>query len=207
MHIGPVIAGILVSASIAQADPLPSAVEQCLSCHVQADGLIDIIGLQALSALPAEWQYLFEDAYDLDGNGIAGAMRYVSGSNGPLPARFGTKLAAASFDDFAKIAGAAHNIVLSEEVIEQVRQVFEERSPRPVSPFPDAASQREFVTRGCADCHVTRTYEFRGETVMPLSDFLLHDLGDGLQRTTPLWGCEGCTDGNPHTTLENLQAQ
>jgi hypothetical protein len=33
---------------------------------------------------------------------------------------------------------------------------------------------------------------------MPLSDFLLHDLGDGPKRTAPLWGCPECLDAAGH---------
>ena len=187
--------------TLSQADPLPQAVSQCLSCHMQADGSIDIVGLEALSALPPEWPYFFEDAYDLDGNGIAGTMRYVSGSEGPLPAKFGTKLAASKFGDFAKIAGIAHNITLTDDTIEQVRLAFEALSPAPSSPFATGGDLARFQARGCTDCHVTRTYEYQDETVMPLSDFLLHDLGEGFKRTAPLWGCDGCTELSPHINL------
>lgn len=202
---------VLLAAAMAtsslRAEPQPTATDQCLSCHVQADGSIDIVGLEALSALPPEWPYLFEDAYDLDGDGIAGVMRYVSGSQGPLPAKFGTNLAAAKFEDFAKIAGRAHNIVVTDDIIEEVRRVFAARSPNPKNPFADRASLETFLKRGCADCHVTRTYQYQGQTVMPLSDFLLHDLGEGLKRTAPLWGCNGCTEVSPHVRLTDNPIQ
>lgn len=182
---------------------LPDAVTECLACHVsEEDGPLDIIGIRALSGLPEEWQFLFEDAYDLDGDGVAGAMRYVSGKDGALAAKFGQSLAAARFEDFALIAGAAHDIDLSgPDIIATLEAVFEARSPEPTIPFVDDEARARFEARGCAQCHVTRTYEFEGKTYMPLSDFLMHDLGEGngLRRTAPLWGCEDCTtDPAPH---------
>lgn len=186
-------------AGLLHAEPAPSVVDQCLACHLSSDGQIDIVGIRALSALPDEWPFLFEDSYDLDGDGIAGRLRYVSGDPVPMVAKFGKSLAAARFEDFALIAGAAHDIDLSEPgILSKLKAEFEARSPAPAKPFPDLAAQARFEARGCARCHVTETFEFEGQTYMPLSDFLLHDLGDGLRRTAPLWGCADCVEVAPH---------
>ncbi|MEL6587686.1 MAG: hypothetical protein AAFY65_06570 [Pseudomonadota bacterium] len=189
------------SAPLGAGDATSAAVEQCLSCHLQDDGQIDIVGIQALTALPSEWQFLFEDEFDLDGDGIAGRIRFVSGDEGPMIAKFGKSLAAARFADFALIAGAAHDIDLSEPMtLATLEAAFEARSPKPQWPFSDATAQARFEARGCAGCHVTQTFQMEGQTYMPLSDFLLHDLGDGLRRTAPLWGCPSCvTDAAPHS--------
>ncbi|MEL6920848.1 MAG: hypothetical protein AAFO77_07450 [Pseudomonadota bacterium] len=177
------------------ASGLPGAVEQCLSCHLDDQGALDIVGVRALSRLPDEWQFLFEDEFDLDGDGVAGRIQFVSGGKWPLAAKFGQSLAAARFEDFALIAAAAHGVNLSApNIIDEIEAAFEARSPAPTVPFVDDEAMRRFEVRGCAACHVTRTFEFDGETYMPLSDFLLHDLGDGegLKRTAPLWGCPAC---------------
>lgn len=53
-----------------------------------------------------------------------------------------------------------------------------------------------FASLGCANCHLTRSYvtgphplqSLRAQTIKPLTDLLVHDLGAGDVRTTPLWG-------------------
>lgn len=45
---------------------------------------------------------------------------------------------------------------------------------------------------------MTDTYEHSGRTYAPLSDFLLHDLGEGPVRTAPLWGCATCLEAPGH---------
>ncbi|MEL7126111.1 MAG: hypothetical protein AAGK30_07770 [Pseudomonadota bacterium] len=193
---------VCCGSALAEDDPIATAIEQCLSCHLQEDGQIDIVGVRALSGLPVEWPFLFEDAYDLDGDGIAGRIRFVSGDSGPMIAKYGKSLAAARFADFARIAGAAHGVDLSAPgVLDALETAFEVRSPEPHWPFPDPGTQARFEARGCAGCHVTETFELDGRTYMPLSDFLLHDLGQGLRRTAPLWGCRDCLDAaDPHPT-------
>lgn len=177
----------------------PKAVGQCLACHVDEDGALDIVGLAALQHLPEEWPILFEDAFDLDGDGIAGAMRYVSGGEGPVVGLYGSVLAAGRFEDFASIAGEAHGIDVSEpDTLRAVLEAFLARSPDPL-PMRASALAR-FEARGCAACHVTRGFEHDGRTYRPFSDFLLHDLGDGPVRTAPLWGCPACLDAPAHGT-------
>lgn len=190
------IALMLAPAAVGAEDP---AVTACLSCHLTEDGALDIIGVQALTALPPEWPFLFEDEFDLDGDGIAGRLRFVSGDTYPRVAKYGASLAAARFEDFAKIAAAAHDIDISGEgTLARIEEAFEALSPAPTLPFASPAQQSRFEARGCAGCHVTETYEFDGVTFMPLSDFLLHDLGDGPKRTAPLWGCPACLEAPPH---------
>ncbi|TCP39876.1 hypothetical protein [Rhodovulum marinum] len=193
------IAAALLAAGPAQSQEVAPLVERCISCHIDDKGQFDIVGFRALQALPEEWPLLFEDAYDLDGNGIAGRAQYVSGEGQPLIAKWGENLAAARFRDFALIAGAAHGIRIDDVAqIAEVEAAFAALSPDPVSPFETPEELTKFEADGCADCHVTRTYEVDGVTYMPLSDFLLHDLGDGEKRTAPLWGCQACISGNPH---------
>lgn len=200
MRLSVIAAALLgIGGTGADADTLPPAVEQCLSCHVDADGALDIVGVEALLALPQEWQFVFEDEFDLDGDGIAGRMRFVSGKRGPMSAKYGKSLAAARFEDFALIAAAAHAIDLSGDgVMAALEAAFAARSPDPTIPFEDDAARRRFEARGCASCHVTETFEHEGVTYMPLSDFLLHDMAGGPRRTAPLWGCPQCIDAPAH---------
>ncbi|MEM7522047.1 MAG: hypothetical protein AAF307_13575 [Pseudomonadota bacterium] len=204
MHKAAAIISSLLLAQSAFAQSNQTAVDQCLSCHKQADAAqIDIIGLRALSALPSEWQYLFEDEFDLDDNGVAGRLRFVSGPHVPLPGKFGQRLAAGRFEDFARIAGAAHGVDLSDRAtLHAVQTTFEALSPDPDLPFESTAEQNAFEMRGCADCHVTRTFEHEGKTYMPLSDFLLHETDAGPRRTAPLWGCASCLDAATHVWLQ-----
>lgn len=190
---------LLIAAAPALPEPGPSAVQQCLSCHVDARGALDIVGLGALESLPPEWPFLFEDAYDLDGDGVAGAMRFVSTDTRPRAAKYGMSLAASRFEDFALIAGEAHGIDLSHPGdMRAVKDAFLVRSHDPDLPFADLEAQDRFEARGCAACHVTHTFTHGERTYMPLSDFLLHDLGDGPRRTAPLWGCSHCLTGPGH---------
>ncbi len=173
------------------------AVPRCLACHLEPDGRLDIVGIAPLEALPPEWPILHEDAFDLDGDGVAGRLRYVTGARGPVIALYGRRLAAGRLEDFARIAGAAHGIDLSDPaVLAEVAAAFRALSPDPAPPAPEAL--RAFEARGCAACHVTDTYEHSGRTYAPLSDFLLHDLGEGPVRTAPLWGCPTCLEAPGH---------
>jgi len=174
-------------------------VDACLACHVDETDTLDIVGLRVLAQVPDEWPFLFEDEFDLDDDGIAGRMRFVSGEHGPAVARFGRALAASRFEDFAHIAAGVHDIDLTDdETMARVKAAFEARSPAPVDPFPNTASLQAFEARGCARCHVTREFESNGVRYRPLSDFLLHDLGDGPRRTKPLWGCPDCITAPGH---------
>ncbi len=187
------------------ADPGDVPVHECLVCHVDRSGMLDIVGLAALESLPQEWSFLFEDSFDLDGDGVAGRIRFVSTPEGPKVAKFGKALAAATFEDFAKIAAAVHAVpIAGPGVMARLRAAFLARSPDPGLPFPDAAAQARFEDRGCASCHVTRSFEHNGRTYQPLSDFLLHDLGDGPRRTQPLWGCPECLLAAPHAVWPDL---
>lgn len=195
--------GLVATAAVADpGPPLPEMdadnVAQCLSCHLTGTGAIDIVGLTALEGLPEEWPFLFEDAFDLDGDGIAGAIRFVSGADGPRAGIFGAALAAGRFEDFAKIAAGVHGIPIRDAAeMARIRAAFEALSPDPG--LPDPAALARFEARGCASCHVTRSFEHEGRTYMPLSDFLLHDLGDGPKRTAPLWGCPECLTAEGHS--------
>lgn len=194
----PIAAALLAALPVHSQETAP-LVERCLACHIDEAGRFDIVGFRALQALPEEWPLLFEDAYDLDGDGIAGRAQYVSGEGQPLLAKWGENLAAARFRDFALIAGAAHDIHIGNiEELDAVEAAFAALSPDPVSPFETAEELARFEADGCAACHVTRTYQVDGRTYMPLSDFLLHDLGAGEKRTAPLWGCRDCVSGDPH---------
>lgn len=176
---------LLVLPQMATAQDSPVA--RCLSCHL-IGAQIDITGVRALQHLPPDWPMLFEDANDRDGDGIAGRVRFVSGGGTPRIGIWGQSLAAARFQDFAQIAGAAHAIDVR-AALPEIRATFERLSPAPTSPFARPADRDRFVARGCNACHVLHSYTVDGQQVMPLSDFLLHDLGNGARRTAPLWGC------------------
>ena len=195
--------GLASGAAVVSAESATAvdAVARCLSCHLAAEGGIDIVGLRALDGLPEEWPFLFEDAFDLDRNGIAGTLRFVSGADGPLPGVYGEALAAGRFEDFAEIAADAHGIPIEgAEEMARLRATFEALSPDPEP--PDATDLAAFEARGCAACHVTRAFEHDGRTYRPLSDFLLHDLGDGPRRTAPLWGCSECLTASGHAEID-----
>jgi len=179
-----------------------AAAQKCLACHLEADGQLDIVGIRALSAVPPEWTFFFEDAFDLDGDGIAGRLRYAStdglpmtGQVRPVPRRrpvrrFCADRWSCAWDRSirARSSGRAQSSV---------------RSPLAVPdwPFPEPAVQARLEARGWARCHVTRSFEFEGRQYMPLSDFLLHDLGEGLHRTAPLWVCPDCLTAEAHPNL------
>ncbi|MEM7709458.1 MAG: hypothetical protein AAF264_01645 [Pseudomonadota bacterium] len=174
----------------------------CIACHTDPDDGFDIVGLAAMRSLPPEWPLFYEDAFDLDGNGIAGRVRHVAGhgvdAGRPFVALYGRHLAAARLEDFALIAGAAHDIDLSDAAaLDAVIDAFLRQSPDPMP--PDPAILARFEARGCGGCHVTDAFAHEGRHYRPLSDFLLHDLGDGPVRTAPLWGCADCLEAPGHS--------
>lgn len=73
--------------------------------------------------------------------------------------------------------------------------------PKPKETKEFLEGQRLFESVGCTKCHVP-SYEVNGQEIYPYSDFLLHDMGEGLSddgrvefdakpnewRTQPLWG-------------------
>lgn len=189
-----ILAAILLATPISAVAAGPNqTIKACLSCHINRAGKIDIVGIKALDALPPDWQMRYEDAFDLDSNGIAGRIQFVSGHGKPLIAKWGSNLAAARFEDFALIASAAHAVPLENDAtIKAVKDAFAARSPSPTSPFATEGERSRFKAQGCPLCHVIETFEFEGQEVMPLSDFLLHDLDDDpsgkARRTKPLWG-------------------
>jgi hypothetical protein len=199
------IAAILCVIASAVGAEEDTTVARCLSCHKIGPDRIDIVGIKPLASLPVEWPYLFEDGFDLNADGIAGVMRFVSSTDRPRPGIFGSHLAAARFEDFALIAAGAHGIAIdSPAEMARVRAAFEALSPDPDLPDPDALQR--FEARGCSGCHVTRRFEHEGRSYMPLSDFLLHDLGEGPRRTTPLWGCPTCLDAPGHVERPSVPA-
>ena len=89
--------------------------------------------------------------------------------------------------------------------MQEIRQTFEALSPDPTVPFLNKAEERVFEARGCAGCHVTHTFEFEGEVLMPMSDFLLHETSAGFRRSTPLWGCRSCIFEAAHDWLSQTK--
>ncbi|MEO1551675.1 MAG: hypothetical protein AAFR93_14800 [Pseudomonadota bacterium] len=180
------------------ADPTP--VQQCLSCHLY-QGQLNIVGVDALNHLPETWPLMYADPDDRDGDGIAGRVSFVSGGGTPLIGKWGRNLAAAHLADFAKIAGAAHDIPL-DGALDQIEAAFERLSPQPsATAFATPQLRQRFNARGCAGCHVTASFAYQGRDITPLSDFLLHDLGYGERRTTPLWYCDADCLARAHTEL------
>ncbi len=95
---------------------------------------------------------------------------------------------------------------------------------RPRADDPDVlAGKALFHRAGCAQCHRPRFAtssntqvqpEFRGQTIWPYTDMLLHDMGEGLAdgftegaangrewRTAPLWGLGHTKDVSGHTNF------
>ena len=137
MRMALLLAALTVSAP-AHSESIKKTVEGCLSCHILEDGRFDIVGVRALGFLPNEWALQFEDAFDRDGDGIAGRVQFVSGGGEPLIAKWGGNLAAARFEDFALIASKAHAIPIgSPEALDAIKAAFEARSPEPSSPFKE----------------------------------------------------------------------
>ena len=196
MRAAAALAAALSVAAPAHADP-QEAVRRCLACHLVPGGATDVVGLGAMASLPPEWPFLHEDAFDLDGDGVAGRVQHVSGGGEALVGLYGRRLAAARLEDFAAIAAVAHGIDLSAPgALDAVLDAFLARSPDPVPPPPEALAR--FEERGCAGCHVTDAFDHEGREYRPLSDFLMHDLGDGPVRTAPLWGCPACLEADGH---------
>lgn len=182
------------------------------------EGLIDAIPEAAILAL--------SDPEDSNSDGISGVPQYVPAkrAGGFALGRFGYRAshptleqqsAAAAFFDMGVTSDLFGDISTGAELSSDDlnRLVVYEALPG----VPMARNQQDpmikygqslFQSIGCNACH-TMTFqteseqypELDGQTIHPLSDFLLHDMGDGLAderaefsasgrewKTTPLWG-------------------
>jgi CxxC motif-containing protein (DUF1111 family) len=184
-----------------------------------------IIGPGLIEAIPAEQILANADPRDTNRDGISGRVNYVINkiSNQKEIGKFGFKSthptdeqqsAAALFGDMGVSTSIFKNsdgsIELSEsELLSLV--VYQKLSgvPRPRNQNTNSYRRGRFLFSkiGCDSCHKfgfttsSNDTELNNQTIHPLSDFLLHDMGSGLAdnyrefdaagrewRTTPLWG-------------------
>lgn len=96
----------------------------------------------------------------------------------------------------------------TEMVMLIVRYLQSLPAPRPAAEI-DAEGARWFETIGCSGCH-RPAFTIDSQTINPYSDFLLHDMGEGLAdhsddsedtdrewRTAPLWGLSRTLQDKP----------
>jgi CxxC motif-containing protein (DUF1111 family) len=187
-----------------------------------------LTGLGLVEKIPAEEILARADPEDRDGNGISGKanrVRSLQQDDWQL-GRFGWKAtvpnlleqtAQALAEDMgltsrwhpdelctefqiecARAPSSAEFDVPVERVAAIAFYLKNLRAPRPP---PPSEGQRLFTMIGCQECHTTGYRIDDDLSIDPYSDFLLHDMGDGLAdsgqeysaaagewRTAPLWG-------------------
>jgi CxxC motif-containing protein (DUF1111 family) len=165
-----------------------------------------VIGTGLVAAIEEAALRARADPEDRDGDGISGRLGAVAQTEGAAagavagPGRFGWKAAAAGF---------AHDALVAPEGAEanDLADYLESLGAPPRRNLDDSLVRRGgavFAAAGCPACHVPQAVA-AASTVMPettfypYSDFLLHDMGEGLAdtgggararewRTAPLWG-------------------
>ncbi len=157
-----------------------------------------IIGMGLLEAIPEELIASWADPDDADNDGISGRMNIV---NGGYVGRFGYSATQHSVEAQVLAALEGEMSVTSADISnEHLTQLvrYMQLLAVPAARTPDLLQHEgwdEFNDFGCADCHKTEAQtgahplvELRNQTIRPFTDLLLHDLGQGEIRTTPLWG-------------------
>jgi CxxC motif-containing protein (DUF1111 family) len=179
-----------------------------------------LFGVGLVEAIPDAQIASFADPNDADRDGISG--RVVR--EGPRVARFGSQNQAASLRGFVEAAFREELGFDAAEVraseVDLVVGYLRRLAPAPPADATSESARGEqvFASIGCASCHRTSFWipprafttaegeavdeaALQGVTIQPYSDFLLHDMGPGLDegvglgqarpaeyRTTPLWG-------------------
>ncbi|MEO1583589.1 MAG: di-heme oxidoredictase family protein [Planctomycetota bacterium] len=189
-----------------------------------------IIGLGLLEAVADEEILAWADESDANGDGVSGRANTVPDHESGADAlgRFGWKAAEPNLRQQAESAfthdmgmtagtayGAAHNagvVEVSDEAIDSMVAYLRGLAVPPRDNYRDPVAlegKEIFNAAGCAACHrpTMRTADdasfapYRGLTIQPFTDLLLHDMGEGLAdnrpehdatgsewRTPPLWG-------------------
>ena len=185
-----------------------------------------LIGTGLINAIPDSQILAFADPTDANKDGISGKPNYVTDlETGELKiGKFGFKSTHSSLKD-QTAAALFLDMGITNPVFNSNLSGFEFSSTsfnelimyQALAGVPMARDQNNpqiergknlFLSIGCADCHKSNLItesatdpELNNQLIHPFSDFLLHDLGDGLAdkfsefsangsewRTTPLWG-------------------
>ena len=114
---------------------------------------------------------------------------------------------------------ARHPIDVTDERLDAV-SYYLTHLKAPAHPAGFKEEKAAFESIGCAACHVPAYTERNGETIRPYSDFLLHDMGEGLAdgrseflasgaewRTAPLWGMGIQNGAHPRRYLHDGRAK
>ena len=180
--------------------------DRCSDCHLDDGNGVDtntdsgfltprLVGLGLIEAIPASTIRGWADPNDGDSDGISGQVSSVSGGLG----RFGYQATQSSLR--SQIVAA-----LSQEMgASSVSSIYVDQLVAYISllAVPSARSPNllqhsgwdEFNEFGCAACHKVEVEtgshsfaELERQVIRPFTDVLLHDLGEGEFRTTPLMG-------------------
>lgn len=186
-----------------------------------------VIGTGLIEAIPDEAIKALADPNDSDGDGISGKVNLVTNkrANAKTVGKFGFKAVEPTVEQQTLVAffnemgvtsslfpdpkGAPPEISeLDSNRIDLYQRLAGVPAARDQG-NPDVQAGRAIFGRiGCEKCHVSSLVtsapndpELDNQTIHPFSDFLLHDLGEGLSdkrphfdaagaewRTTPLWG-------------------
>jgi CxxC motif-containing protein (DUF1111 family) len=203
-----------------------------------------MIGLGLLENIPESTLINWEDAADADGDGISGRVNRVYDIEKQTLqiGRFGWKsntpnikqqCAGAFFGDMGltssfhpeegcttgDCAGQANggSPEVEEKALNQVALYSSNLAVPQQRDFDNETVKRGydlFVNTGCSSCHKTNIQLNDGQIISPLTDLLLHDMGEGLAdnrndnlatgtewRTAPLWGMGLIPTVNGHQEL------
>lgn len=194
--------------------PKDVAVSLRLAPHLAGAGFIESISDEQIAG--------YSDPDDKDRDGISGKVAWVADviEGKRRAGRYGWKATAATLEQQIKNALRSDmgiqscvqpqcpgrvNAVQIKALVSYARAL----SPPPSNIAANSQGSRTFKEVGCADCHIPgySTSSLQGSPIKPdirfspYSDFLLHDMGEGLAdrnaagkaisrewKTTPLWG-------------------
>ena len=183
--------------------------DRCSDCHIDngngqhtntATGFLTprLVGLGLLEAIPEATIASWADPDDSDGDGISGRLSIVDGG---YIGRFGYKATQRDLEHQVRAAAEGEMNVTSSDISDE--NVDQMVTYLRLLAVPAARSENldnhegmdEFVNFGCSGCHKLATTtgahpqpELRSQGFRPFTDLLLHDLGEGEFRTTPLMG-------------------
>ncbi|HEY5952187.1 MAG TPA: di-heme oxidoredictase family protein [Kofleriaceae bacterium] len=178
-----------------------------------------VFGLGLVEAVPDATILGLADPDDADHDGISGRPSIVVDRKTGLDrlGRFGWTAAQPTIEQqiaaaFAGDMGVGSSIYsdpgteISDDILTHATAYIRALSVPPRTEHRDPSALRGkalFEAAHCTGCHVpslvtaqdAKPHELAGQVIQPFSDFLLHDLGEGLAdghgrewRTTPLWG-------------------